>query len=101
MSPQVQMTENTVEFVRKRNSRLLTAEFGPGDLVVFDMLTMHGSLDNHSIPGRVRLSCDVRWQPLADPIDPRYCGVNPGGTTGAGYGELNGAKPLNEDWHKR
>jgi hypothetical protein len=23
------------------------------------------------------------------------------GTTGAGYGELNGAKPLDEDWHNR
>ncbi len=100
-SPQVQMTEDTVDFVRQRNSRLLTADFGPGDLVVFDMFTMHGALDNQSAAGRVRLSCDVRWQPQADPIDPRYVGENPAGTTGAGYGELNGAKPLTEDWHKR
>ena len=35
------------------------------------------------------------------PKDPRYFGVNPGGTTGAGYGELNSARPLNEDWHIR
>jgi hypothetical protein len=35
----------------------------------------------------VRLSTDVRFQP--------------GGTTGAGYGELNGAKPLTEPWHIR
>eukprot|EP00913_Durusdinium_trenchii_P013372 g12553.t1 len=101
MSPQVQMTNDTVAFVRERNTRLLTADFTPGDLVVFDMLTMHGTLDNHSSEGRVRLSCDVRWQPDADPIDPRYTGPNPTGTTGAGYGELNGAKPLTEDWHKR
>jgi ectoine hydroxylase-related dioxygenase (phytanoyl-CoA dioxygenase family) len=54
-SPQVQMTENTVEFVRQRGSRLLTADFEPGDLVVFDMFTMHGTLDNHSAVNRVRL----------------------------------------------
>lgn len=100
-SPQVQMTGDTVEFARQRNARLLTAVFQPGDVVVFSMLTMHGTLDNHSDEGRVRLSCDVRWQPLADPVDPRYCGSNPTGTTGAGYGELNGAKPLTQDWHTR
>lgn len=100
-SPQVQMTGDTVAFTRQRQSRLLTADFEPGDLVVFEMFTMHGTLDNHSQRGRVRLSCDVRWQPQADPIDPRYFGPSPAGTTGAGYGELNGAKPLTEDWHTR
>ena len=49
----------------------------------------------------MRLSCDVRYQPVAEPIDPRYFGPNPGGTTGAGYGELNGAKPLTQAWHVR
>jgi len=47
------------------------------------------------------VSCDVRWQPARLPMDERYAGPNPGGTTGAGYGELNGAKPLNVDWHVR
>jgi hypothetical protein len=65
------------------------------------MLTLHGSLDNHSALGRVRLSSDVRYQPAAEPTDPRYFGPNPGGTTGAGYGELNGAKPLTQAWHVR
>ena len=100
-SPKVQMTDDTVAFARGRESRLLTADFGPGDLVVFSMCTMHGTLDNHSPLGRVRLSCDVRWQPAADPIDERYVGPNPRGTTGAGYAELNGAKPLTEPWHIR
>ncbi len=30
-----------------------------------------------------------------------HSGPNPGGTTGVGYGELNGAKPLTEPWHTR
>ena len=50
---------------------------------------------------RVRLSCDVRWQPASLPLDARYFGANPPGTTGAGYAELNGAKPLTQEWHVR
>lgn len=100
-SPIVQVMDDTVRFAKDRETRLLTTGFGPGDLAVFDMFTLHGTLDNHSDVGRVRLSCDVRWQPAKDPVDPRYHGENPPGTTGAGYGELNGAKPLTDDWHVR
>ncbi len=84
-----------------RGKRLLTADFEAGDLALFGMYTLHGSLDHHDPSGRVRVSCDVRWQKAALPADPRYFGANPGGTTGAGYAELNGAKPLDEAWHSR
>ena len=100
-TPLVQLMEDPCELARSRNSRLLTADFHAGDLIVFSMNLLHGSLDNRSASGRTRLSCDVRWQPATDPIDPRYCGPNPPGTTGVGYGELNGAKPLDEPWHQR
>ena len=46
-------------------------------------------------------SCDLRWQAASMPIDERYFGPRPAGTTGAGYGELNGAKPLDQPWHVR
>ena len=94
-------TPERVKSILNHPRRLLVSPFEAGDLVVFDMFTMHGSLDNHSPEGRVRLSCDVRWQPVSDPVDPRYKGEDPPGTTGAGYGELNGAKPLDVDWHIR
>lgn len=100
-SPQVQLMGDAVEFARARQTRLLTADFRAGDVIFFSMTTLHGTLDNHSPVGRTRLSCDVRWQPAADPIDQRYCGECPAGTTGVGYGELNGAKPLTEEWHTR
>ena len=100
-TPKVQMLNDTVEFARQRGARQLTADFQVGDVVVFTMLTMHGTLDNHSPVGRARLSVDVRYQPAADSFEPRYMGENPPGTTGAGYGELNGAKPLTEAWHTR
>ncbi|MCK6449700.1 MAG: phytanoyl-CoA dioxygenase family protein [Alphaproteobacteria bacterium] len=90
-----------IDFARQRGTRLLTADFRAGDLALFGMFTIHGALDNHSPIGRVRLSCDVRWQPASLPVDARYFGPLPAGTTGAGYAELNGAKPLTEPWHIR
>ena len=100
-SPQVQMMSDAVEFARSHGSRLLTANFEPGDVILFGMTTMHGSFDNCSPCNRTRLSVDVRWQPASEPIDDRYFGANPAGTTGIGYAELNGAKPLTEPWHTR
>ena len=92
---------DAISFARSRGARLLTADFGAGDLILFGMYLVHGSLDHHDDSGRVRVSCDVRWQGAEMPLDPRYFGANPGGTTGAGYGELNGAKPLDQPWHVR
>ena len=96
-----QMTVAPHRFALERDTRLLTTDFAAGDLVVFPMFTLHGSLDNVSAENRIRLSVDVRFQPSAEPIDPRYFGPNPTGTTGAGYGELTGAKPLTDEWHIR
>lgn len=100
-TPQVQYTSSPIDLARERNTRLLTANFHAGDAILFSMQLMHGTLDNHSTEGSTRLSCDVRFQPAADPFDDRYMGDNPAGTTGAGYGELNGAKPLTQNWHTR
>ena len=90
-----------VDFAKKRNTKILTAEFKPGDALIFGMYTVHGTFENHAKDNKIRLTCDIRFQPKIEPKDPRYFGVKPGGTTGAGYGELNSARPLNEDWHIR
>lgn len=100
-SPRVMVESDVVTLARQRRVKLLTADFHPGDLAVFGMHTLHGSLDNCSQSGRVRLSCDIRFQPAADSLDDRYFGPDPKGTTGIGYGELNGAKPLTSPWHMR
>ena len=42
-----------------------------GDVVLFPMTLLHGSLTNQS-PETMRLSCDVRFQPASDPVDVRY-----------------------------
>ena len=94
-------SETPGEFAEMRDSRVLTTDFGAGDVVIFGMFMLHGSLDNVSPINRVRLSCDVRYQLASEPLDERYFGTNPTGTTGAGYGELVGAKPLTDAWHVR
>ena len=93
--------QDAVSFAQQRGTRLLTRNFEAGDLVVFGMYIAHGSLENHSPINRVRLSCDVRWQQASLPVDERYFGAHPTGTTGIGYGELVGAKPLTDPWHVR
>lgn len=87
------VTMDPVAFAREHGCRLLSADFRPGDVLVFPMFTLHGSLDNLSPINRIRLSCDTRYQPAADPADERWVGANPVGH-GKGYGGVGGAQPL-------
>jgi ectoine hydroxylase-related dioxygenase (phytanoyl-CoA dioxygenase family) len=86
------------QFAAEHRTRLLTADFRVGDMVVFNMFTAHGSLDNCSTTGRARVSCDVRYQPADAPRDERFFGPDPCGFDGAGYSNLNGSKPLTISW---
>ena len=53
-----------------------TAErYQPGDVVVFSIYTVHGSLDNQT--DRIRLSTDSRYQPADEPADERWVGEKP------------------------
>lgn len=100
-SRQAAIVETPLEFVKHRDSRIVTTDFSAGDIVVFGMFLLHGSLDNVSTEHQVRLTCDVRYQLATAATDPRYFGPDPLGTTGVGYGELVGAKPMTEAWHIR
>lgn len=67
---------------QKLNLPWLTAEtFRPGDVVVFNINTIHGSLDNQS--DRIRLSTDTRYQRASEPADERWVGPHPIGHGGA------------------
>lgn len=48
-------------------------DYRAGDIIMFGMRTVHMSTVN--VTNRVRISCDVRWQPEADPRDDRYFGA--------------------------
>ncbi len=50
----------------------VSADFEPGDVVVFGMDTLHMSTVNTT--ARFRISCDTRWQPASHPVDERWAG---------------------------
>lgn len=59
--------------------RWLSAEFAPGDLLLFGMFTLHCSLDNRNPDQRIRLSTDTRYQLASEPADERWIGEEPFG----------------------
>jgi ectoine hydroxylase-related dioxygenase (phytanoyl-CoA dioxygenase family) len=52
-----------------------TADYEMGDVVIFNVHTIHGGTDNHT--RRVRISTDSRYQRADAPVDPRWVGPNP------------------------
>ena len=56
---------------------LATANFRPGDALVFDTYLLHGSLTNRT--DRFRISVDTRYQSIEEPADPRWVGADPVG----------------------
>jgi len=59
-----------IEILEKYGGRWETTDFLRGDIVMFGMSTLHASTPNKT--ERYRLSCDLRFQPLSEPMDPRY-----------------------------
>ena len=63
-------TKDPMEIVEKFGGQWATTDFRAGDVILFGMHTMHASTTNRT--NRFRLSCDIRFQPASDPIDPRW-----------------------------
>lgn len=91
------LKDNAADIAGRRGARLLTTAFQPGDCLVFGMFTAHAAFDNGSASGRVRVSCDTRFQPASDPMDERFSGPNPLAHGGRGYGCLSAAKPMTKE----
>lgn len=70
-------TDDPLEMTQRFGGRWATTDYRMGDVLMFGMYTMHASTTNTT--DRYRLSCDVRFQPVADPVDDRWCGENPRG----------------------
>jgi hypothetical protein len=87
------VTMEPVTLAQERGCRLLSTDFRAGDVLIMSMFILHGSLDNRSPEGRLRLSCDTRYQRASDPIDERWIGDDPIGH-GKGYAESGGAQPI-------
>ncbi len=85
-----------IDFARRHGLRILSSDFVAGDVLIFDHFTAHASFDNCDPTGRVRLSCDTRWQPVSQPMDERFEGPDPRAHGGLGYGCLRAAQPLTD-----
>ena len=88
------LPEHPVDLAGAHGVRLLTTAFRAGDCMVFGMFTAHAAFDNRSESGRVRVSCDTRFQPASEPMDERFAGPNPPAHAGKGYGCLAAAQPM-------
>jgi ectoine hydroxylase-related dioxygenase (phytanoyl-CoA dioxygenase family) len=88
------LKESAADLARDKGARLLTTSFQPGDCLVFGMFTAHAAFDNGSTSGRVRVSCDTRFQPASHVMDERVSGPNPPAHGGLGYGCLSAARPM-------
>lgn len=84
-------SNDPLEIVEKFGGQWKTSSFRPGDILTFGMYTLHASTTNTT--DRWRLSCDVRFQPAADPIDERWVGDNPIGHYAWGKGAAK-EKPM-------
>ncbi len=66
------------DMVRLRDrlgGRWLASDYQAGDVLIFSVYLIHGSLDNNS--NRIRLSSDSRYQRASEPVDHRWMGANP------------------------
>jgi Phytanoyl-CoA dioxygenase (PhyH) len=71
------LSKNPVSLRKRYGGRWLTAQFKAGDILIFNMFTVHASLDNQS--PYIRLSSDSRYQLASEPIDQRWIGKAPQG----------------------
>jgi hypothetical protein len=69
------LSDNPVKLRANLGGRWLTADYRAGDLLVFTVFLVHGSLDNGS--DEVRISTDTRYQLASEPVDERWIGEEP------------------------
>lgn len=89
-------SEDPLELVEKYGGRWLTTEFAMGDILMFGMFLMHGSLKNET--DRFRLSCDTRYQRADEPVDERWVGDNPKAHYAWGQGEVKSMQTARSEW---
>jgi hypothetical protein len=66
---------NPLEINQKFGGRWASTNFAAGDIIIFGMFLMHGSLCNRT--QRYRLTSDTRYQRADAPTDERWVGSNP------------------------
>jgi hypothetical protein len=68
------LSHSPKDFLETFGGRWVATDVQAGDVIVINMFTMHCSTTN--VTDRLRLSCDIRFQPASDPADERWYGEN-------------------------
>lgn len=70
--PAASITADLPALAEEHDSRWLLADYAAGDVMVHSAHIIHAGLDNTDQRGRMRLSTDIRYQRVSDPIDWRW-----------------------------
>ncbi|MFD8770599.1 phytanoyl-CoA dioxygenase family protein [Microbacterium oxydans] len=70
--PAASITADLPGLADEYDTRWLLADYAAGDVVVHSAHIVHAGLDNVDQTGRMRLSTDIRYQRVSDPIDWRW-----------------------------
>lgn len=90
-------SSDPVETVDQFGGQWQTTEFKMGDVLIFGMFTMHGSLTN--VSNRYRITADTRYQRADDPVDERWVGENPIGHYAWTTGETVPMEEARKQWN--
>lgn len=70
--PAASITADLPALADQHEARWLLADYRAGDVVVHSAHIVHAATDNVDPQGRLRLSTDIRYQRVSDPIDWRW-----------------------------
>ncbi|WP_223692490.1 phytanoyl-CoA dioxygenase family protein [Leifsonia poae] len=70
--PAASITADLPGLAEEYDARWLFADYRAGDVMVHSAHIVHASCDNTDAQGRMRLSTDIRYQRVSDPIDWRW-----------------------------
>jgi len=66
------LTKDLPDIANRLDTRWLVADYEAGDMVVHTPYMVHAALNNSSPTDAMRLSTDIRYQLVSDPIDQRW-----------------------------
>lgn len=89
-------SEDPIEIVDTFGGQWATTPFEAGDVIIFGMFMMHGSLNNTT--NRFRISSDTRYQLASEPVDERWVGIKPKGHYAWGKTPLKSIADARQEW---
>jgi len=89
-------SNDPIELVNHHGGQWQTTDFQMGDVLIFTMFTMHGSIRNNS--NHYRISTDTRYQLASEPADERWIGDNPLAHYAWQNGEMVSMEEMRQKW---